>query len=336
MKKVFIDGRQVGGRKGPYIIAEAGINHRGSLKKALEMAGAARFSGADAVKYQFYETGSFLSSRLTDRRVYEIFKKCELTGKEKKALLRGCVKKGISAVVTPLDLQDLELAASCGASAIKIASPDITFIPLLEAAAACGLPVILSTGAAGIKEIERALCVLKKNGKPRVILLHCVPRYPAPLAELNLGSISFLEKRFGLPAGFSDHAAGISSMLMAYAAGAKCIEKHFMLDDALKVPDGPVSVTASLLREAAGILRNWDKIMGKKGLPERPYYKGFNRASRRSAFSAKKLPADAVMGRDDIIYMRPGTGIGPDEPLYGKKLNRPLDKQELIRYNNIG
>jgi len=333
LKKVFIDGRDAGSEKDPYIIAEAGINHCGSLKKALAMAAAARSSGADAVKYQFYETGSFLSSKLTDRKIYGIFKKCELTREEKRSLLKGCQKAGISAVVTPLDLPDLELAVSFGASALKIASPDITFFPLLEAASGSGLPVILSTGASGAGDIEKALEALKKRGNPPVILLHCVPRYPAPLLELNLGAIGFLEKRFKLPSGFSDHAAGNSSMLLAFMAGAKCIEKHFMLDGDLDVPDRAVSITAAAFADAVGIIKNWKKIMGTSGLPLRSYFKEFNRVSRRSAFSSKKLPAGSVIGPEDVLYMRPGPGIAPGKPIIGKKLLKALDKGELISYN---
>ena len=219
--------------KAPYLQAEIGINHQGEKQTALAMIESAASHGADGVKFQAFKADTLINEkRLPDD--YAKLKAVELDYSWL-PLLRSCAKSNdVDFICTPFDLQALDTLIEIGADAIKIASGDITFDPLLRAAGRSGLPVILSTGASNMQDIHRALDIIDCAD---VTLLHCVSLYPTLADEVNLHAIVYIGDRLNMRVGFSDHTIGIWAATAAVALGACLIEKHFTLDHSLPGDD---------------------------------------------------------------------------------------------------
>lgn len=232
---------------GVYIIAEAGVNHDGCLEKARALIDAARSAGADAVKFQAFSaariaaadapTCAYQATEAGESQA-RMLARLELSPADFAVLKRYAEQRGIAFLCTPFSIPDLEMLVALGVSALKIASPDIVNVPLLRAAAATGLPLIASTGAATLDEIDAAVALLTVAGaRDRLSLLHCVSAYPTRPAEARLGCIRTLADRFGCPVGFSDHTDDAAFAALAVAAGARILEKHLTLDRSANGPD---------------------------------------------------------------------------------------------------
>lgn len=274
MEPLIVGAARIGEGHATYIIAEAGVNHDGRLADALKLIDAAKAAGANAVKFQ-----AFAADRLVTRGAaacdyqrehdahshsqHAMLKRLELSSAQFSALHRHAREVGIDFWATPFGLDDLHMLVDLGVPAIKLASPDLVNVPLVEAAAATGLPLIVSTGAALDDEIDGAVWRLRRSGAgDRLALLHCVSSYPTPLEEANLSRIRTLCERHRVPVGFSDHTRETSTAALAVAAGAALLEKHLTLDRNAGGPDHFFSLDPSGMRAYVAAARSAEAILG--------------------------------------------------------------------------
>lgn len=255
---VEIAGQEIGHGKPTYLIAEAGINHNGDLSLAKELATAAQDAGADAVKFQTYDT---------DRRaeegteLYDILDRCELSRDEEKALFDYCIDQEITMFSTPFDAESVKFLNELGVPAFKIASFHITHKKLLRAIADTGKPVIFSRGMATLKEVREAVDIFRSRETPHV-LLHCVSSYPTDPGDANLEIIRTLAETFDCLVGFSDHTLGIEVPALSVAVGADAIEKHFTLDTSMDGPDHDMSLDPEEMSDLVEEIRRTESILG--------------------------------------------------------------------------
>lgn len=330
-----------------YIIAEAGVNHNGSLDMAMRLVELAAESGADAVKFQTFRADKLVSrsapkaeyqTRTTDilESQYEMIRKLELDRDAHEQLIAHCRECGIAFLSTPFDLESVELLAGrFDLPCIKIPSGDITNAPLLLKIANTGKPVILSTGMSTLGEIEDALGVLAfgylGNSVPSIMnfraaysssegqaallgmvtLLHCTTEYPAPFGEVNLKVMDTLKSAFGLPVGYSDHTEGIAVPIAAVALGATVIEKHFTLDRNLPGPDHMASLEPGELKEMVTAIRAIEQALGSaKKFPTASELRNMTIA-RKSLVAACKIEAGESFTTANLAVKRPGSGLSP-------------------------
>jgi len=232
VSSINISGRIIGGGQPPFIIAEVGINHEGEVEKAIQMIDAAAAAGADCVKFQCHITEAEMiptdmkPGKISEERLWDIIKRCELTEDEEKRVKAYCEEKGVIYLCTPFSREAADRLEAMNVEAYKIGSGECNNLPLLEHIAQKGKPIILSTGMNDIQSIRRSVSVIQKYDLP-LILMHCTSMYPTPYERVRLGAITELLEEFGLPVGLSDHSLGIYTCLGAVALGACVLEKHF-------------------------------------------------------------------------------------------------------------
>lgn len=253
-----IGKKEIGEGQKTFIIAEIGINHGGDLKMARDLIKKAAHCGADAVKMQTYITEKRVRR---DSPVYKVLKKCELGTEEHRKIFKVAAEEGIILFSTPFDDESIDLLVKLGVPAIKIASFDIVNFKLLRKAVQTKIPLIVSTGMANKSEVDKAVELFKKNSA-KYCLLHCISAYPARREDANLNVIKTLKKNYACPVGYSDHTLGIRVPVLAVAAGAAIIEKHFTLDKNLEGPDHKMSADPKDLTEMIVEIREVDKILG--------------------------------------------------------------------------
>ena len=331
-----------------YIIAEAGVNHNGSLQQAVRLVDIAAESGADAVKFQTFRADQ-LVSRIATKAEYQakhtdaqesqhaMIQRLELDEAAHATLSLHCKAKGIEFLSTPFDLKSLEMLVQVfNLSIIKLSSGDITNAPLLLETARTGKPVILSTGMSTLGEIEMALGILAFgytgiNERPsllafekaygsakgrdelqnKVSLLHCTTEYPAPFAEINLRAMATLQQSFGLPVGYSDHTPGISIPVAAVALGAVIIEKHFTLDRNLPGPDHKASLEPDELKQMVQSIREVELALGSS-IKQPTASELRNRpVARKSLVADRDVRKGEAFMQDNLAVKRPGDGISP-------------------------
>lgn len=348
-----------------FIIAEAGVNHNGSLDLAKEMIHAVAQAGADAVKFQ-----TFLASNLVIRTApkagyqlkttdcqesqYQMLKKLELNLDTHQILMRECEKCSIEFLSTPFDSDSLRLLVDeCALKTIKIPSGEITNAPFILEIAQTNRPVILSTGMSTLGEIENALGVLafgylQKKECPslksfqlsfsspegqallrsKVTLLHCTTEYPAPFDDINLKCMDTMAQAFQLPVGYSDHTEGIAIALAAAARGACVIEKHFTLDKNLSGPDHKASLAPNELKEMVHGIRCIERAMGNGVKAPFPSELKNRMIARKSLVAATSIEKGSVFSEKNLTAKRPGDGISPMN--YWDLLNRESTKSYQI------
>jgi len=295
------------------IVAEIGNNHEGCADRARALVDRAAEAGADAVKLQVFQAEQFIASsesrRLAQLKSYELDIDVHLE------LLHRAKRAGLMAIATPFDFESLEMIAD-EVDAIKIASGDVTFVRLIERAASSPKPLIVSTGAATIGEIERAVETIRqvRQDWPFVMdslaLLHCVSAYPAPLEQLNLRAIGTLRTHFGCAVGWSDHSLGTNAAVMAVAAGARIIEKHFTLDKNLSTfRDHQLSADVAEMRSLVSAVRQAEAMLGDGVKMPQPSEEGGRSAMRRSAYAMCDIKPGAVLHVDDVQWLRPERGV---------------------------
>jgi sialic acid synthase SpsE len=316
------------------LIAEIGNNHGGDKTLAEQMVLAAVKAGADAVKFQTYRTDRFVSARSA---YYREFEKERLGEKDQADLFTLAASWGLIALSTPFDLASLDFLIRTGRPALKIASGDITFYPLLEAAGESGLPVLLSTGACTAADVERALAVLDPHGSREVVLLHCTAAYPAKLEDANLRAMEDLRRRFGRPVGLSDHTEGMEAALAAAALGAVVIEKHFTIDRSLPGGDNGISILPEEMEAMARSLRCVHKAMGsaEKGLA--PCERALQPLIRRSPHALVDIRRADRLTTHNIALVRPGDGLPPEafEQLLGATALVDIKKGSPILWGQV-
>lgn len=354
-----------------FIIAEAGVNHNGSLDMALQLIDAAADAGVDAVKFQTFKAGRLVSKWLEkaeyqkkstnpDESQFEMLKKLELNNDAHRELISRCKKKGIQFLSTPFEAESLDfLAKELDLPQIKIPSGEITNLPLLLQAAQTGKKVLLSTGMSTIGEIETALGTLAfgytgSNERPalttfqqayfssqgrkllrrNVTLMHCTTEYPAPFNDVNLRAMESLIKVFGLPVGYSDHTEGAAVPIAAVALGAKVIEKHFTLDKKLPGPDHRASLEPCELKFMVQSIREVEKALGiPQKIPTAAELR--NRVvARKSIVAKREIQQGELLDESNIDVKRPGDGISPwfYWEIIGKVATRDYEQDEVIRF----
>lgn len=325
-------------------IAEAGVNHNGSVSSAKELAVAAKRAGAQIIKFQTYTTEKLVSNKARkfwvkdgDTSVYQsdtYSKSKDLSPAEYKQLKNYCDEIGIEFLSTPFDSESLNLLVEIGVKAIKVASCDITNHTFIEEICETGLPIFLSTGASTIHEVEEAVSIIAGRNIP-LSILHCVLAYPTPPNYVNLSSINYLQNKFPeFPIGFSDHTLGISIPLAAVARGALIIEKHFTIDKNLKTPgDHWFAIDESELKNLVLSCNEVSQAIGIEEKVVQPCEELSREQARRSLFTARDLPIGKILKASDFIALRPGLGIPPSMlgKIVGKRLKVSKLKHEFIQ-----
>lgn len=305
-----------------FVIAEAGVNHNGRTETALAMIDAAADAGADAFKVQVFRADDLVTraartaayQRKSGETQHAMLRALELDDAALAAIRGYCAKRRIALLATPFGVGDVERLVRLGVPAIKLASTDLTNPLLLGAAAATGLPLILSTGASRGREIEATVRRLRRGGSAaRLALLHCVSSYPTPPECANLRAIRALSERFGVPAGFSDHTLSITAGALAAAAGACVLEKHFTLDRSASGPDHAMSLTPVELRRYIEGVREAETLLGDGSLGYQDVEAEVRRVARRSVVAAIDLAAGVVLDANAVTLKRPAGGIAPEE-----------------------
>ncbi len=320
--EIQISGRPIGIGHPCFVIAEAGVNHNGDLEIARGLIDAAVDAGADAVKFQTFSTEDLVTESAPkadyQERVlggsdsqFTMLKKLELTEEQHRLLADYSAKKGILFLSTPFDEGSVELLAALGIAAFKISSGDVTNLPLLEAIARHGRPMILSTGMADLAEVEAAVQAIRAAGNPPLALLHCVSRYPAEPHTVNLRAMGTMAERFGVPVGFSDHTLGIEIAIASVAAGATILEKHLTLDCTLPGPDHQASLEPAAFTAMMRGIRLVESALGdgkKVPLPEEAHTA---KVARKSVVSAREIAVGEALTSDALTIKRPGYGFAP-------------------------
>ncbi len=333
------------------IIAEAGVNHNGSLEIAKQLIDVAVAAGVDYVKFQTFKTENIVS-RSAQKAVYqventgdveegqfEMIKRLELDRGKHELLIDYCHEKGICFLSTAFDLDSIDLLEDLGIDLYKIPSGEITNLPYLQKIASKGKPIILSTGMANLGEIEAALRVLYQGGIPsdQVTVLHCNTEYPTPMEDVNLVAMNTIAEAFKIPVGYSDHTLGIEVPIAAVARGAVCIEKHFTLDRNMEGPDHRASLEPDELKAMVTSIRNIENALGK-GIKQASASERKNISiARKSIHLATDLPAGHTLRPEDLQMKRPGNGISPMDIdlVIGRTLRRAIDTETLLTLNDL-
>jgi len=350
------------------VIAEAGVNHDGSLDAALRLVDIAADAGADVVKFQTFradrlatataaKAGYQVANTGTNESQLEMLRRLELAPGDHTALVERCRARGMGFMSTAFDAESLAFLATLPMSAVKIPSGDLTCAPLLLQAARLRKRLIVSTGMATLGEIEAALALiawgLTRDDTPgsvaevdahradpnaeralreQVTLLHCVTQYPAPPRAVNLRAMTTMAAAFGLPVGYSDHTLGIDVALAAVALGATVIEKHFTLDRTLPGPDHAASLEPDELKRMVAGIRTIEAALGSPRKAPAAEEMANRDVARRSIVAARPLRAGESMALDALACKRPGTGVSPMQiwDLAGRPARRDYDADEAI------
>lgn len=321
-----IGHRVIGGNAPPFVIAEAGINHEGDVKKALQLVTAAAMAGADCIKFQCHITEEEMiptdikPEGISRERLWDIIKRCELNSEEEKRVQKECKQRGILYLSTPFSRAAADRLQGMGVPAFKVGSGECNNFPLLQHLAQFKKPVILSTGMNDLKVIRQAVDIFKRRHVP-LMLMHCTSMYPTPYSKMRLGAIQEMQAVFGLPVGLSDHSLGIYTCLGAAALGACAFEKHFTLSRSWSGPDVPISIEPQELSELAkGVRAVWEARGGRKTiLSEEKPVSDFAYATVVTIRSIRK---GERLTMENIWVKRPGVG-----PLLAKEFDRVLGQR---------
>jgi N,N'-diacetyllegionaminate synthase len=320
-----------------FVIAEAGVNHNGDMALARALVDVAAEAHADAVKFQTFAVNRLVTRDAAaaeyQRRAvggapsqYEMLARLELSAADHEMLVAHCARRGIEFMSTPFDPESARFLKRLGVRRIKISSGDVTNLPMLEVVGALGLPVILSTGMADLEEVGAAVATLRSAGVTDLALLQCVSNYPADPALTNLRVMDTFARAFGTPVGLSDHSPGTAVAIAAAARGAAYLEKHFTLDRTLPGPDHQASLLPDELRVLVAAVRVVEAALGDGVKRPAPSELPVRDVARKSLVAARDLPAGAALAADDLVILRPGTGLSPAAlpRVLGRRTARPI------------
>ncbi|MEN6554392.1 MAG: N-acetylneuraminate synthase [Methanobacterium sp.] len=348
MKHINIGDKLIGDGCPCFIIAEAGVNHNGSIHLAKKLIDNAKDVGADAVKFQTFKTEAIVTKsapkaeyqeKSNDEIIssqYDMIKKLELSTDEFRELSKYADDKEIIFLSSPFDEESLDLLDEIGVPAFKLGSGEITNLPLIKYLITKEKPLILSTGMASLCEIEEAINIIK-NKNIDLILMYCVTNYPASMDEIDLNIMATLRNTFTLPVGFSDHTMGIELAVAAVALGACIIEKHFTLDRNLEGPDHKASLEPDELKFMVDYIRNVEKGMGSGVKKITNDELSIKKIARKSIMARRDIEKGEIIRKDMLIIKRPETGIYPKyiDLIVGKEINTAVKKDEPIKWDNL-
>lgn len=328
-----------------YIIAEAGVNHNGSIEFAKQLVDVAVCAGADAIKFQTFKAANLVSKKAekadyqkqttsAEESQFDMIRKLELNEVAHRVLIAYCQEKGIEFLSTPFDHDSIELLHSLGIKTFKIPSGEITNLPYLRHTGRLNKQIILSTGMASLGEIETALEVLVNAGTARnqISILHANTEYPTPMQDVNLRAMQTIGLAFNLPYGYSDHTQGIEVPIAAVALGASVIEKHFTLDRNMEGPDHKASLEPEELAAMVQSIRNIEIALGSAVKQPSPSEAKNKPIARKSIVAKIAIKKGERLTADNLTVKRPGTGISPmrwDEML-GSVAQRDYQADDLI------
>lgn len=329
------------------IIAEAGVNHNGSLELAKQLVDKAVEADVDYIKFQTFKASKLVTKAAKQAEYqqknigkggdsqYQMLKKLELSAEDHEVLIAYCKEKGIKFFSTAFDFDSIEYLHSLNLGLWKIPSGEVTNYPFLKRVAAYNEKTILSTGMCDMENVRAAVEALYKNGlsKENLILLHCNTEYPTPFEDVNLKAMDALRKEFGVEVGYSDHTKGIEVPIAAVALGATVIEKHFTLDRNMEGPDHKASLEPEELKAMVSAIRNIEKAVGGDGTKHVSESERKNIAiARKSIVAACDIKAGEVFTEQNLTVKRPGNGICPMrwEDAIGKTAVRDFNEDELI------
>ena len=328
------------------IIAEAGVNHNGSMETAKKLIDVAADAGADYVKFQTF-IAEKLVTKIAKKAEYqqknagkndtqfEMLKKLELTQKQHLELIDYCEQKGVKFFSTAFDMESVEFLSKLNLDLWKIPSGEITNYPYLKRIAQDKQPVILSTGMSTMADIRNVIEVLLKNGinKSQLTILHCNTQYPTPFQDVNLHAMQAIAREFGVNVGYSDHTLGIEIPIAAVALGATVIEKHFTLDRTMEGPDHKASLESQELKAMVSAIRNVEQALSGSGLKEVSLSEQKNmEIARKSIVAVCDIKKGAIFTAENITVKRPGNGISPMrwEEVLGQTAIKDFKEDELI------
>jgi N,N'-diacetyllegionaminate synthase len=345
-EQLELDGCPVD-RNGPVlVVAEIGVNHDGKLERAIQLVHAAQQAGADAVKLQIFSAerlmhrssvfARYQKTLLHDPTPTDMLRRFELSETDVRVIVDEIRQVGLIPLATPFSLEDVDEIEALDLPAIKIASPDIVNWPLLRRAAATGLPLLVSTGAANINEVSSSVAWLRGWGSP-FALLHCISSYPTPPDDANLCWIDELARRFNIPTGFSDHTTQILCGALAVTAGAAIIEKHLTYDRNAQGPDHAASFDPKEFTQYVQFLRLAERMRGLPGKHVLQSEQDVRTVSRQSVVAARDLPHGHLIQETDLTVQRPGTGIPASAlpSLIGCKIDKPIQSGQLLTWQAI-
>lgn len=330
------------------IIAEAGVNHNGSIELARQLVDKAVEAGVDIIKFQTFKSEKLVSrsarqaeyqkkniGKKSDDSQLSMLKKLELSEQDHKDLMTYCKQKGIKFFSTAFDMDSIEYLHSLNLGLWKIPSGEVTNYPFLKRVAAYNEKTIFSTGMCDVEDVRAAVEALYKNGlsKENLILLHCNTEYPTPYEDVNLKAMDALRKEFGVKVGYSDHTKGIEVPIAAVALGASVIEKHFTLDRNMEGPDHKASLEPDELKDMVSAIRNIEKAMDGDGTKHVSESERKNiTIARKSIVAACDIKKGEVFTEENLTVKRPGNGISPMrwEEVIGTKAIRNFAEDELI------
>jgi N,N'-diacetyllegionaminate synthase len=326
-----------------FIIAEAGVNHNGSIELAKKMVDQAQEAGADCIKFQTFVAKNLVSRSAAkaeyqklntdaNESQFEMLNKLALSFDEFSELSKYCSSKNIEFLSTPFDLESIDFLATLGMKRWKIPSGEITNIPYLIKIARLGKPVILSTGMSTLEDIRAALSVLKENGTHDITVLHCTTEYPAPFEDVNLKAMETIQSELCVPVGYSDHTRGIEVAIAAVAMGASVIEKHFTLDRNMEGPDHKASLEPNEFKTMVKAIRNVEVAIGDGIKKPTDAEKKNMDIVRKSIIAKRDIKKGELFTEENLTVKRPGNGLSPMRwfEVIGQKAPRNFKEDELI------
>lgn len=347
-KYIKINNKKIGDDYPCYTIAEAGANHDGSLEKAFKLIDAAVSASSDSIKFQTYKASElttktapkYWSDGITNETQFDVFSKLDsLNDDDWKQIFDYANKTSITCFSTPFDEKSADLLYSLGAPAMKIASADITHIPLINHVAKKQLPVFISTGMASFEEIDDAVNTINDAGNHNIIIMHCITSYPTKPQDANLEMIKTLKQKYpNYVIGYSDHTIGITVPICSIFYGARAIEKHFTYDKSLSTSrDHRLSLDAVEFSKLVEGLRTAEI---SKGTPHRISFDSEKEAikfARRSIVSSKKITKGSIITKDMLAVKRPGTGIYPKylDKVIGSEAISDIEQDTPIQFSDI-
>jgi len=343
-QKIKIGSRQIGEGEPTFIIAEIGSNHDGSLEQAKKLIDACAKIKVDAVKFQSFSAEKLINQMKLNEKgnwipnpAFKVIKSLELPTEWHKELFDYAANYGLIFLSSAFDLDKVDLLNSIGVPAFKIASGDINYIQLLQHIAKLKKPILLSTGAAYLGEVEEAIRIIEKEDNDQIALLHCVSNYPPSFKDANIQAMVTMKKAFKTIVGYSDHSPGITVPLGAVALGAKIIEKHITFDRNLKGPDHPYALTVEEFGQMIKEIRNLENALGngvkEPVLGEIPERIG----ARRSIYSAVKIHQGEKISPETIKIVRYAYGSEPSKAnkIIGRKAKVDIDENLPITWDKL-
>jgi N-acetylneuraminate synthase/N,N'-diacetyllegionaminate synthase len=348
VEQIRLNNRQIGPGQPCYVIAEAGVNHNGSLETARELILAASEAGADCVKFQTFRAQRLVSEaapkadyqlRTTspDESQMEMLQKLEMPEQWHAELMSLCADKGIDFISTPYSFEDVDFLHDIDVPAFKLASMHCAEPMFVSYVASKQRPIILSTGMATLEEIEAAVRAAREAGNEQIILLQCTTDYPSRVQDANLRVIPALVRQFSLPVGYSDHTQSADACIAAVALGACVIEKHFTLNHAMPGPDHAASFDVEEFRQLVNSIRNTELALGSAEKAPSAVELENARTMRRSLAARKALSAGDTLTEAAVTFVRPASGISPSQVSHylGRKMARDVPAGRLFSLDDF-